>query len=78
MLVSRDEVCKVADFGLSREVIDDEYNVQRVSANTLPCGDVYIRTLLCREARYLFAGLPLRLFTDVNSLQVVTCGALVC
>ena len=30
VLVSRDETCKVADFGLSREVVDDEYNVQKV------------------------------------------------
>ena len=30
VLVSREEICKVADFGLSREVIDDEYNVQKV------------------------------------------------
>lgn len=30
VLVSKEVVCKVADFGLSREVIDDEYNVQKV------------------------------------------------
>ena len=30
-------MCKVADFGLSREVIDDEYNVQKVSVEIF-CG----------------------------------------
>lgn len=35
ILLSKDEVCKVADFGLSREVIDDEYNVQKASCKNV-------------------------------------------
>ncbi len=30
ILVGRDETCKVADFGLSRETVNDEYDVQKV------------------------------------------------
>ena len=30
ILVSKDEVCKVADFGLSRETTNDEYDVKKV------------------------------------------------
>ena len=30
VLVSKDEVCKVADFGLSRETTNDEYDVKKV------------------------------------------------
>ncbi len=30
ILVARDETCKVADFGLSREAVNDEYDVRKV------------------------------------------------
>ena len=30
ILVSKEETCKVADFGLSRETVDDEYDVKKV------------------------------------------------
>ena len=30
MLVSKNETCKVADFGLSRETVDDIYKVNKV------------------------------------------------
>lgn len=32
VLVTKDEICKVADFGLSRETVDDEYDVKKVSS----------------------------------------------
>lgn len=32
MLVSKNEICKVADFGLSREIADDIYKVNKVSS----------------------------------------------
>lgn len=35
ILLDKVEICKVADFGLSREVVDDEYNVQKVSVSAI-------------------------------------------
>lgn len=31
ILVADDETCKVADFGLAREMVDNEYDVQKVN-----------------------------------------------
>ena len=38
ILVSKDEVCKVADFGLSRETTNDEYDVKKVR-NKMAAGE---------------------------------------
>ena len=41
ILVSKEEVCKVADFGLSRETVNDEYDVKKVSGSPQRISSAY-------------------------------------
>ena len=77
VLVSKEEVCKIADFGLSRETVDNAYDVKTVRKQLLNIG----APLSCdrhREGKSLFGGQPLRLYSIASSLLQVTCGVLEC
>lgn len=40
ILVANDETCKVADFGLAREMVDNEYDVQKVNTYVHEMGKI--------------------------------------
>ena len=66
MLVAKDETCKIADFGLSRETVDNAYDVKTVRKHSLslrrPSSCDH-----CREGKSLFDGQPLRQFNIASS-----------
>lgn len=50
ILVADDETCKVADFGLAREMVDNEYDVQKVNTYVHEMGKIL------NEKREIFVG----------------------
>ena len=65
--MSKDEVCKIADFGLSRETNDDNaYDVKTVRKHLQNVG-LLSSCHHCREGKSLFGGLPLRQFNIASS-----------
>ena len=50
ILVADDETCKVADFGLAREMVDNEYDVQKVNTHVHEMGK------FLNEKREIFVG----------------------
>ena len=76
MLVSKDEVCKIADFGLSRETdSDNAYNMKTVRRH-LQIRGMSSSCDYCRKRNLLFSGQPLRQFTIAGSHPQVMSGVL--
>ena len=73
--MSKDEVCKIADFGLSRETVDNAYDVKTVRKQQQ---NIRLSTSCDhhREGKSLFGGQPLRLYNIVSLQLQVTCGVM--
>ena len=75
--MSKDETCKIADFGLSRETVDNAYDVKTVRkyllSLRLPSSCNH-----CREGKSLFGGQPLRQFNIASSPLQAMSGVMGC
>ena len=72
VLVDRDETTKVADFGLSREVVEDEYKVTKVESTELTLYALCLIAELTLYALYLsLAELTLYALYLIGSVQLI-------